>query len=257
MGIFDRTDILVGIEGRKALQDARVAIYGLGGVGAACAMDLVRIGVGHFYVVDFDLVEESNLNRLYFGYYSTVGRPKADVFAQFARDVNPEVEIEVHKRFFSGADAAQVVDDRAGYHADCIDSLNAKISLLEELCRRDVHFIAAMGTAGRLCPERLKIGSIWQTKGCPLAKSVRVRLRHRGVTADFPVVWSDEEPVKPVAPESLTCKQLNHEGTAPVSGRVRMVQGSGPFVPQVAGHLMASWITRQILANPAHIYPPS
>jgi len=93
MGIFDRTDILVGIEGRKALQDARVAIYGLGGVGAACAMDLVRIGVGTSTSSISTSVEESNLNRLYFGYYSTVGRPKATCLPSSARALNPEVEM--------------------------------------------------------------------------------------------------------------------------------------------------------------------
>jgi len=270
MSIFERTDILIGGDGRRALEEAEVAIYGLGGVGAACAMDLVRIGVGHFYVVDFDLVEESNLNRLYFGYLSTVGAAKADVFAKFARDINPAIEIEAKKRFFSGEEAASIVDDKAAYHADCIDSLNAKVSLLEELCRRDARFIASMGTAGRLHPERLRLGSIWETRGCPLAKSVRTGLRRRGVTADFPAVWSDEVPVKPVDPGCLRGRNCgaatsrDEQGeqagdgdtrasrqtspqASPPPGRLRMVQGSGPFVPQAAGHIIASWITRQIL----------
>jgi len=276
MSIFERTDILIGGDGRRALAEAHVAIYGLGGVGAACAMDLVRIGVGRFYVVDFDLVEESNLNRLYFGYLSTVGAAKADVFAKFARDINPAVEIETKKLFFSGEEAASIVDDGAWYHADCIDSLNAKVSLLEELCRMEARFIASMGTAGRLHPEKLRLGSIWETRGCPLAKSVRTGLRKRGVTADFPAVWSDEVPVKPVAPDSLqgrsrgddadgtrvsrqaAASQASRQASllasprislqpTPPSGRPRMVQGSGPFVPQAAGHIMASWIARQIL----------
>ncbi|MCE5256262.1 MAG: ThiF family adenylyltransferase [Spirochaetaceae bacterium] len=262
MGLFERTDILVGQAGRQALQQARIAIYGLGGVGAACAMDLVRMGVGHFYVVDFDLVEESNLNRLYFGYLSTVGKPKADAFADFARDINPDVEITARKLFFSGEEAASIVDDTADLHADCIDSLNAKVCLLEELSRRKALFIASMGTAGRMQPERLRLGSIWETRGCPLAKSVRTRLRKREITADFPVVWSDEPPVKPIDPVLLRGKSqvfpavglgildsVEEDGGEPCtpSGRVRMVQGSGPFVPQAAGHIMASWIARQIL----------
>lgn len=237
----DRTKILVGEAGFAALGAARVAIYGLGGVGSACAMDLVRAGVGNLYVVDFDTIDASNLNRLYFGYESSIGEAKVDAFARFAREINPDVSIRSTRVFFSGDGAHAIVDEASDIHADCIDALNPKVNLLAELCRKDCVFIASMGTAGRLAPERLKLGSIWSTSGCPLAKSVRVRLRHLGVSKDFPVVWSDEPPVQPIAPTVA-------DETRPY-GRQRMVQGSGPFVPQTAGHIMASWIVRRILAS--------
>ncbi len=242
-------EILIGKAGISALASARVAVYGLGGVGAACAMDLVRAGVGQLRVLDFDAVDMTNLNRLYFGYASTVGMAKTEAFLRFAREVNPAVVIEAERVFFGGEDAHRVVDDQYGWHADCIDSLNAKVSLIAELCGRGLPLIASMGTAGRLAPERLRLGSIWDTSGCPLAKSVRTRLRHRGIEAGFPVVWSDEPPVKPVAPEgdaTESAAEARADAANP-KGRRRMVQGSSPFVPQAAGHIMASWIVRQIL----------
>ena len=248
-------EILIGEAGISALASVSVAVYGLGGVGAACAMDLVRAGVGHLRVIDFDTVDLTNLNRLYFGYASTVGIAKTEAFLRFAREVNPAVTIEAERIFFGGEDAHRVVDSRCGYHADCVDSLNAKVGLIVELLHRGVPFISSMGTAGRLAPERLRLGRIWDTSGCPLAKSVRTRLRHRGVEADFPVVWSDEPPVKPVLPTrdavaasaaAVSAAEAQADPASP-KGRKRMVQGSSPFVPQVAGHIMASWIVRRIL----------
>ncbi|MHB0897199.1 MAG: tRNA threonylcarbamoyladenosine dehydratase [Spirochaetales bacterium] len=254
----DRTKILIGDAGAEVLAAARVAVYGLGGVGATVAMDLVRAGVGHLFVVDFDLVDITNLNRLYFGFASTLGMPKTEAFSRFAREINPGVAIESRQVFFSGEDAHAIVDAASDIHADCVDSLNAKVNLIAELCEKNRVFIASMGTAGRLAPERLRIGNIWETEGCPLAKSVRTRLRHRGLAADFPVVWSDEPPVKPVWPEdALTSDSLGSQDDArgeieapAAPGRRRMVQGSSPFVPQAAGHFMASWIVRKLLSAP-------
>jgi tRNA A37 threonylcarbamoyladenosine dehydratase len=266
----DRTAILLGGSGMEALEAASVAVYGLGGVGAACAMDLARAGVGRLYVVDFDRVEESNLNRLYFGYSESIGLAKTEAFARFARSVNPSIRIEERRIFFTGHDAAKIVDATCAYHADCVDSLNAKANLIAALCSGGSSFISSMGTAGRLEPERLRLGDIWETKGCPLAKSLRTRLKHMGISASFPVVWSDEPPVKPVsrhipqaAPAVLAggTRDAGREeeiddscrGRAPASatprGRARMVQGSSPFVPQSAGHIMAAWIVRRIVGD--------
>ncbi len=258
----DRTRILLGEEGLETLARARVAVYGLGGVGAACALDLVRSGVGTLFVVDFDVVETSNLNRLAFGTAASVGRPKTRAFADMARLVNPEVKIEIAAHFFSGEEAEGVIDPASDIHADCIDSLNAKVNLIASLKRQGRIFIASMGTAGRLAPERLVLGSFSRTTGCPLAKSVRGRLRRMGIDLDFPAVWSDEPAVKPVPRSSLAAPAeaggdnskegdagSPPPGAATPHGRQRLVQGSAPFVPQAAGHIMASWIVRRILAG--------
>lgn len=255
-GFNDRTKILIGETGAKVLAAARVAIYGLGGVGAACAMDLVRSGIGHLYVVDFDIIETSNLNRLCFGFSSSVGMFKTEAFSRYAREINPSITIEAKQVFFSGEEAHRIVDETSDIHADCVDSLNAKVNLIAELCSRKSSFIASMGTAGRLAPEKLRLGTMWSTKGCPLAKSVRARLRHLGVEVDFPVVWSDEPPVKPVSPEEALATEglpplidQTRVSAASTSGRKRMIQGSSPFVPQAAGHIMASWIVRELLSK--------
>lgn len=260
MAFNERLAIITGPEGIELLKKARVAVYGLGGVGAACAMDLVRAGVGTLYVVDFDTVEESNLNRLYFGYTSMVGKTKIEAFERFAREINPEVTIISRQIFFSGETASSIIDPESNFHADCVDSLNAKVHLIAALVRGKYRCIASMGTAGRLAPEKLKLGYIKETRGCPLARSVRTRLRHLGVGENFPVVWSDEVPVKPIDPAMMTEAALEQKSSnlsecSDVSaphGRKRLTQGSSPFVPQTAGHLMASWIVRQILAESKH-----
>jgi tRNA A37 threonylcarbamoyladenosine dehydratase len=223
----------------EILARAKVAVYGLGGVGAACAMDLVRVGIGNLLVVDFDTVDESNLNRLYFGFRTGIGKPKTEVFLDFAHQVNPDAHISIVQKFFSGEEADSIIDRESHAHADCVDSLNSKTNLIAALLSSKAIFISSMGTAGRMRPEMLKLGGIRETSGCPLAKSVRVRLRHMGIEDDFPVVWSDEPPRKPVpsAPREI------------VHGRIRMTQGSSPFVPQAAGHIMASWIVRTLLAT--------
>ena len=239
MSFFDRTEILFGRDGLEKLSKARVAVYGLGGVGAACAMDLARAGVGSLYVVDFDVVEESNLNRLYFGYAQSIGKPKTQVFREFAESVNPEIRIDAAVRFFSGDEAESIVDRGASAHADCVDSLNSKVNLIAALSRSGAAFISSMGTAGRTRPELLKLGPLSETSGCPLARSVRTRLRRMGIASDFPTVWSDEPPVKPVRFDSRPADQ----------GRQRLTQGSSPFVPQSAGHIMASWIVRRMIGE--------
>lgn len=231
----DRTRIVVGENGLVALARARVAVYGLGGVGAACALDLVRTGIGYLHVIDFDIVEISNLNRLAFGFSRFVGMPKIEAFVQAAKEINPDIEIVAERIFFTSETAAGTIARECDIHADCVDLLSPKVSLLAAMRTQDLVFISSMGTAGRLMPERLKIGHMSEVKGCPLARSVRQRLTKMHIPLDFPVVWSDEPAIKP----------LPREGQ-------RGIQGSAPFVPQVAGHFMASWIVRKILEG-AHV----
>ncbi len=239
MSFDERTRILLGNEAADLLARSSVAVYGLGGVGAACAMDLVRSGIGRIVAFDLDSVKESNLNRLYFGYARDIGKPKAEVFAEYAREVNPDVVVESERRFFSGETARDIIAQGCAVHIDCVDSLNPKTNLIAALASEGKTFISSLGTAGRLDPARLRIVSIWETNNCPLAAAVRHRLRRMKVDADFPVVWSDEPARPPVPPPE------GHTQAAP--GRMRMVQGSMAFVPQASGHLIASWAVRKIL----------
>jgi tRNA A37 threonylcarbamoyladenosine dehydratase len=246
MPFDERTRILLGNTGADQLATAKICVFGLGGVGAAAAMDLVRVGAGSLVVVDFDEVTESNLNRLYFGYRSTIGRTKTEAFIEAALQVNPGIRIQKLDSLVRGAEAARRIPEGCDYYLDCIDTLNPKVNLIAELLRRDLPFATSMGTAGRLAPERLKAGSLWDSAGCPLAQKVRQRLKRLGFGPPLGkailCVWSDEPPVAPVLPA---------DGSIPgqvVGGeRVRAVQGSAPFVPQAAGHLLASLAVRAIL----------
>ena len=237
MSFSERNEIIFGASGVEKLKNSSVALYGLGGVGAAAAMALVRCGVGTVKAVDFDTVSESNLNRLIFGFDSTVGMKKSDVFLSAAKSVNPDVNIEVYSDFMRGADAASMVLD-AGFHIDAIDSLNPKVNLIIALLERGENFISSMGTGGRICPEKLEFADIWKTDVCSLAKFVRKRLRGRGVKKHFPVVFSREIPCDPIE---------NEEENDENPGRIRKVQGSTVFVPQTAGLMLASYAVRTLL----------
>ena len=262
MPFDERTRILLGDAGVELLAASRVCVFGLGGVGATAAMDLVRAGVGSLVVVDFDTVNESNLNRLCFGYADGVGRAKVDVFTEYARRVNPRIQIDSSGTILRGATVASSLPERCGFYLDCIDTLNPKTNLMAALARAGLSFASSMGTAGRLAPERLKVGSLWETHDCPLSALVRKRLRRFGfgpapaarlagektgdetvsMPSDFLCVWSDEPPVAPAMPADGSIPGDTVDGE-----RVRAVQGSGPFVPQAAGHIMASLAVRSLV----------
>ncbi|OHD75898.1 MAG: hypothetical protein A3J97_15410 [Spirochaetes bacterium RIFOXYC1_FULL_54_7] len=256
MPFDDRTRILLGDANADRLATARICVFGLGGVGAAAAMDLVRVGVGQLVAIDFDEVQESNLNRLYFGYQAAIGLAKTDAFTKAALQINPGIRIEKLDSLVRGAEVAQRIPAGCDYYLDCIDTLNPKVNLIAELLRRGLPFASSMGTAGRLAPERLKVGTLWDSAGCPLAQKVRQRLKRLGfgpplgkaerqaawLASAVLCVWSDEPPVAPALPAdgSLPGQVVGGE-------RVRAVQGSAPFVPQAAGHLLASLAVRAIL----------
>ena len=272
MPFDERTRIVIGDDGAARLAAASVCVYGLGGVGAAAAMDLVRVGVGRVVVVDFDAVQESNLNRLYFGYVDCVGQPKTRAFAEAARRVNPAVVVEEIGRLVRGREAADAIPDDCAFHLDCIDSLNPKVNLMAALLSRGLPFASSMGTAGRIEPERLRLGSLWDSAGCPLAQRVRQRLKRLGfgpplnhadrhtewlarirgeapagppvLRIAIPCVWSDEPPAPPAPPPDGA-----RVGDVVNGNRVRAVQGSAPFVPQAAGHMLASVAARVILGR--------
>lgn len=238
MTFTERTEIIFGPEGMEKLKNSTVAVYGLGGVGASAALSLVRAGIGKIAVTDFDKVGESNLNRLIFGFKSTVNLDKIEVFIKTALDINPDIKIVSSSDFVHGSDAAQKLH-HADFHIDAIDSLNPKVNLIIALLENDQKFISSMGTGGRINPEMLAVADIWKTDICSLAKFVRKRLRNRNIKKGFPVVFSRELPIDPVENEE------EHDDSMP--GRKRLTQGSAPFVPQAAGLILASFAVRKLL----------
>ena len=231
---FSRTELLIGKKGIEKLSSAKVAIFGLGGVGSYVLEALVRAGVGNFILVDNDVVSMSNINRQLIATHSTIGKNKVDVAYQRALDINPNVKIETFKQFFT-PESDDIIDSSVDYVVDCIDTVASKIELVLRAKKLNVPIISSMGTGNKLDPTKLEVTDISKTSVCPLAKVVRKELRNRGITK-LKVVYSKEEPIKASA---------KYEGVEENSGK--RVPGSISFVPSVAGLIIASEIVKDIL----------
>lgn len=226
--MHERTALLLGEEGLKRLRSARVAVFGMGGVGSYAAEALVRAGVGMLTVVDGDSVAESNLNRQLIALRSTLGRNKAEVFRERAREIDPDADITALPVFY-GAENAELVDFAAfDYVADCVDRVTSKLLIVENCRRSGTPVISAMGAGNRLDPAAFSVGDVFRTSGDPLSRVMRKELRKRGIDS-LPVVCSTEEPRRPGNGEP-------HE----------KLLGSVSFVPGVAGLVLAGKIVRDL-----------
>ncbi len=225
---LSRVEMVIGSEAVEKLNAARVAVIGLGGVGSYVAEALCRSGIGSFVIMDNDTVEPSNINRQLPALTSTVGRFKADVMASRLRDINPLCRIRVIKDFYQPGDFEKLFLDGFDFIADAIDSTESKADLLKNACKHGVPVVSAMGTGNKLHPEMLEITDISKTSMCPLARSIRKKLREAGIAEGVTVVYSHEKPLR--AEESS-------------------VPGSMVFVPASAGMMMASYIVQKIIAR--------
>ncbi|HEY3416595.1 MAG TPA: tRNA threonylcarbamoyladenosine dehydratase [Armatimonadota bacterium] len=240
---FGRTELLIGEDGLRRLQGARVAIFGLGGVGSFAAEALTRSGVGSLRLVDFDRVGPSNFNRQLYALHSTLGQPKVQVAAARLVDINPDLQIDARERFFHADSADELLAMPLDFVIDAIDSLGPKCELLAQCLTRGIPIIAAMGAAARTDPSALRVGTIWDTRGCPLARKVRHDLRRRGITAPLPVVYSSEPPRDTFAPESLG-EQAEDYFTR---GRPRRVLPSMGMLPGMVGLMAANYVVQQLV----------
>ena len=225
-----RTELLLGADGLAKLAEARVAIFGLGGVGSYAAEALVRAGVGHFLLVDHDAVSLSNLNRQLHATRRTVGQKKTEAMRARMLDVNPEAEIQTISEFYAPDCADQFFSAPLDYVIDAVDTVTSKLSLVVEAAKRDIPIISAMGAGNKLDPTRFEVADIYDTSVCPLAKVMRKELKKRGVSR-LKVVYSKEPPLSAVANDS------DHGRHAP---------GSVPFVPSVAGLILAGEVIRDL-----------
>jgi tRNA A37 threonylcarbamoyladenosine dehydratase len=204
---FQRLALLTGEKGLEALAQSRVLVFGLGGVGSWAAEALVRSGVGHIGIVDSDTICVTNINRQSEATVKTVGKFKTEAMAERLRDINPQCKVEIYNKVFEKESAPDFALETSDYVIDAIDSLRCKLDLIE-LCtqiyaaRGRAKLFASMGTACKLDPTRLKVGDIWESKGCPLARYVRQGLRKRGYgekagpglkPCHFQVVYSEEQ----------------------------------------------------------------
>ena len=240
---FIRTRLLVGDEPLERLKNAKVAIFGVGGVGGYAVEALARSGVGTLHLYDDDTVSESNLNRQLAALHSTIGQPKAEVMARRVRDINPTCQVEAIRLFYLPQNADQVDLSPYNYVVDCIDTVAAKLELVTRCNALQVKIISAMGTGNKFDPSALVVTDISKTQGCPLARTVRKELRKRGIH-HLKVVYSTELPASPLRSADYEPPQTTE--TRPGSTARRDTPGSTPFVPAAAGLLLASAVVREI-----------
>lgn len=223
---FLRTEMLLGREGMARLNAAHVAVFGLGGVGSWCAEALARSGVGELTLCDCDTVSVTNLNRQLEATVDTVGRDKAQAMAERVAQVAPDCQVHPLFYRYSPEDRETFFSPRYDYIVDAIDTVSAKLDLIQTALERGIPIISALGTGNKLDPSQFRISDISKTEICPLARVLRKELRARGV-AHHRVLWSPEEPRIP-----RDC------GETPPPGR-RSIPGSVPWVPSVAGLMLA------------------
>ncbi len=232
-GRFSRTEALLGEAAMQTLSDARVAVFGIGGVGGHVAEGLARSGIGALDLIDADMVSESNLNRQLIALSSTLGRYKADVMRERILDINPEAHVVAHKIFYS-ADTAESFDlSSYDYIVDAIDTVTSKLLLIERAKELDVPIISSMGTGNKLDPTALEIADVYTTSVCPLARVMRTELRRRGIRS-LKVLYSREEPHRVTVPDSAHPSRHSPASVA--------------FVPSVAGLIIAGEVVKDIVA---------
>lgn len=244
---FSRTELLLGHEAMESLSKKRVAVFGIGGVGGYVCEALVRSGIGAFDLIDDDKVCLTNLNRQIIATRKTVGKYKTDVMMERMLDINPNVNVTVHKCFFLPENADDFPFKEYDYIVDAVDTVTAKLELIMRAQKEGIPIISAMGAGNKLDAGRLKIADIYDTKICPLARVMRRELKKRGVTK-LKVVYSDEEPKRPVEDMSVSCRTncICPPGAQHKCTERRDIPGSTAFVPAVAGLLIAGEIVKDL-----------
>lgn len=244
---FSRTQLLLGPEAMEQLYSKRVAVFGIGGVGGYVCEALVRSGIGAFDLIDDDKVCLTNLNRQIIATRKTVGKYKAEVMRDRMLEINPNAEINIHKCFFLPENADDFPFQEYDYIVDAVDTVTAKIELILRAQKENIPIISAMGAGNKLDAGRLKIADIYETKVCPLARVMRRELKKRDVRS-LKVVYSDEQPIRPLEDMSISCRThcICPPGAQHKCTERRDIPGSTAFVPAVAGLLIAGEIIKDL-----------
>lgn len=240
----ERTRTILGNEGADQLHDAHVLVAGVGGVGGFAVEALVRAGVGRLTLIDADTVSLTNLNRQISALLSTLGQPKVDVIAQRIADINPQCRVTKRCLWLTAETITEELEQaQPDYVIDCIDTMPAKLELLETALRRGIPVIASMGTGGKVDPSLLRLADISKTTVCPLARKVRSGLRLRGITRGLEVLFSPESP------------RLRHPQDGDNKAQQWVGYGTVSFLPSCAGLILAGRVIR-VLAG-LEPFPPS
>lgn len=231
---FSRTELLLGAEGIATLRNAKVMVFGVGGVGSHCIEALARCGVGKLVLIDNDTVSMTNINRQSIAYHSTIGRHKTEVMKQRIADICPETRVVTYERFIGRDNLDDILAEKPDYIIDAIDTVTAKLALAEKAAENGIPLISSMGTGNKLHAELFEITDISKTSVCPLCKVMRKELKARGIKK-LKVLYSKEQPV-----------DVSGKSTGEDSGKRRCIPGSISFVPTVAGLLLAGYVVREL-----------
>lgn len=233
---FSRTELLLGADGMEKLKKARIAVFGIGGVGGYAVEALARSGVGALDLIDKDEISLTNINRQLIALHSTVGKPKVEVMAERVKDINPDCVVRTYQLFYVPDTADQFDFSQYDYVIDAIDTVTGKIALALQARESGTPIISSMGTGNKLDPTDFVVTDLYQTSFCPLARIMRKELRKRGVDR-LKVVYSEEEAL---TPEGET-EELPQ-------GR-RSIPGSAAFVPSVAGLILAGEVIKELVGK--------
>lgn len=226
---FARTELLIGRDAMVRLQNARVAVFGIGGVGGHVVEALARSGVGSIHLIDKDVVDRTNINRQMVALQSTIGRDKVDVMKERILDINPSCQVQAYKCFYLPETKERFDFTQYDYVVDAVDTVTAKIQLVMEAQRCGTPVISSMGAGNKMNPAKFQVDDIYRTSVCPLAKVMRRELKKRGVKK-LKVVYSKEEAIRPQFSEGQ-----------------EVVPGSNAFVPSVAGLVLASEVIKDLI----------
>ena len=227
---LSRTEGLIGRESVEKLNNKKVAIFGIGGVGSYVVEALARVGIGRFILVDSDDVSITNINRQIIATTRTIGEPKVEVAKDRILEINNKAKVEVYKEFFT-SNTKGILDDSISYIVDAVDTVTAKIELVVRANKLDIPIISSMGTGNKLDPTRFEVSDIYKTSVCPLAKIMRKELKKRNISK-LKVVYSKEGPIK-----------------TSISENGKIVPASISFVPSVAGLIIASEVIKDLINN--------
>ena len=247
---FSRTELLLGRDAMERLSKARVAIFGIGGVGGYAVEALARSGVGTLDLIDDDKVCLTNLNRQIIATRSTVGKYKVEVMRDRILDINPDCKVEVHKCFYLPETRDEFDFSSYSYVVDAVDTVTAKIALVMQAQETGTPIISSMGAGNKLNPAMFEVADIYKTSVCPLAKVMRRELKKRGVKK-LKVVYSREQPVTPIEDMSISCRAhcICPPGAKHKCTERRAIPGSNAFVPSVAGLIIASEVIKDLAAE--------
>lgn len=238
---FSRTGLLIGEEAIQRLQQAHVAVFGIGGVGGYVVEALARSGVSAFDLIDNDIVCESNINRQIIATYQTLGQYKVDVMRERILSINPKAKVKVYRCFFLPENAGEFDFSKYSYVVDAVDTVTAKIEIIMRAKAAEVPVISCMGAGNKLDPTKFEVTDIYKTTMCPLAKVMRREMKKRGVEK-LKVVYSTEEAIKPGTVGEAQDTQMQNAAVPPR----RSTPGSIAFVPSVAGLIAAGEVIKDI-----------